>query len=210
MKNWNRRLNLARMASTRLDGAIILAKLLAFALLAFTLTRCGGAAFDAVDAADAAGDVLGDRGAPDGANGDSAPDGADAHDAKGVDAGLDAVGDEHDATPGEAATEAAAEAGVPEAAPVCTPLGTSTFYCEVGDNLGYNGRDSYCVVRPSQPSVTPTPAACQCVETYNCACVEANYANGGCGTGTSIASCQYIATCGGPNGEPCGLVVTCQ
>jgi len=126
------------------------------------------------------------------------------------DAEVEAEGGGHPEASSEAGVSegGVAEGGI-EASPEsssCTPLGQMTYYCAAGENDGYYAPTDYCVIRGGQSSIVAVPAECQCAETYNCACVEAAYANGGCGAGTPMVSCAV----GGPAVGPNGLVVTCQ
>jgi hypothetical protein len=79
------------------------------------------------------------------------------------------AGSGHD---GSAATgDAGHDSGVFVSDAACTPIHGNTFACYKDE---CNGATSYCLETGEAIGCMPLPSQCQCVETMDCACLQAN------------------------------------
>jgi hypothetical protein len=136
-----------------------------------------GANADASAAVDAGMDALA---SPDA----DAESGADEGDGGSADAGAAAVDAGSDA--GDASHVAETDAQIEDAGgsadATCTALTGPSYHCYGGPLC--SAPSQYCVYGAVPNACDPTPAACLCVETYNCACILLNTAS--CDAGHSL------------------------
>ncbi len=138
-----------------------------FVALVVSVAGCGGAPFNTID----------DFPTPEaGVHVDSGGIDGDSHDGGGTDSSgsVDALGDTTDAHSESTVNEAAPPM---ETGPLCTAF-TGTFdNCNSTplDNEVPRWFDVLTEANEAPCAVAMTPQACQCLETYNCACIKANY-----------------------------------
>jgi hypothetical protein len=146
-----------------------------------------------------------------GANADAARNDASENDATTSDTGVapkddagegdggDGASPQEDAAVEGGGADAASDAGVSDSAPTCTPFpaDAGSFTCNSGSGEQTAPWPGYfCAVLVGAEQ---TPTTCQCMETYNCACVL--------GVEMHVCSPLLFVGCSDSTGMP---VVTCQ